>query len=175
MVLLMVTVVKDTNIIIDLIKTGLVCFSSKLGIEWHTTRHVIKEIDDEEQLEIIRSLINDGILVVDSFEEKDFELLVETTMKYGKLTNMTETDCSVMLLAERHSCRLLTSDQKLKRQAEARGVQVNGLLWIVDTIVEEGILSGIEMISYLEKYIETNMRVPESEVNKRIERYRNLK
>lgn len=168
-------VVKDTNIIIDLIKTGLLQFCALLDIEWHTTLHVIYEIEDEEQRKSILSCIGNGILKVDVFEGEDLDLLLNTSHDYGKKTNLSETDCSVMLLAERYGCRLLTSDQKLKRQAEGRGVKVNGLLWVVDTIVENGVLSGKEMISYLVQYLETNMRAPEAEIKMRIEQYKNLK
>lgn len=167
-------VVKDTNIIIDLIKIRLFHFCALLDIEWHTTLHVVYEIQDEEQRKTILSCIEDGMLKVDVFEGKDWDLLVETSQNYEKMTNLSKTDCSVMLLAERYGCRLLTADQKLKRQAEGRGVEVNGLLWVIDTIVENGVLSGKEMIPYLERYLETNMRAPETEINKRIEEYRNL-
>lgn len=168
-------VVKDTNIIIDLIKTGLLHFCAFLDIEWHTTLHVIYEIEDEEQRKTILSCMEDGILKVDVFEGKDLDLLLDTSQDYGKKTNLSETDCSVMLLAEQYGCRLLTSDQKLRRQAEARGVEVNGLLWVIDTIVENGIMSGEAMIPYLEHYLQTNMRAPENEINKKIELYRTLK
>ena len=167
-------VVKDTNIIIDLINIGLSRFFRLLPIECHTTRQVIQEISDEEQLKKVALFIEDGTLIVDSFREQDLDLLIDTTMEYGKITNLTEADCSVMLLAERYGCCLLTSDQKLRKQAKERGLQVNGLLWIVDIIVEKGILSGREMIPYLLKYLESNIRAPKNDVNRRIERYSTL-
>jgi predicted nucleic acid-binding protein len=91
---------------------------------------------------------------------------------FDGVNNLSDADCSVIILAQRYNCRLLTSDRKLKRQAEDQGLRVNGLLWITDTMVENGILTGAEMIPYLERYRETNPRAPQNEINKRIEKYK---
>ena len=89
--------------------------------------------------------------------------------------NLSTADCSVVLLAERLGCRLLTADQKLVHFAQSRGLETSGLLWLTDEMVEKGAVRPQDMIVYLNRYLETNKRAPEKEVNKRIAQYKNTR
>ena len=89
--------------------------------------------------------------------------------------NLSTADCSVVLLAERLGCRLLTADQKLVHFAQSRGLETSGFLWLTDKMVEKGIVSPKDMVEYLNRYLETNKRAPEKEVNERIAQYNNTK
>ena len=165
-------VVKDANIIIDLLNIGLSQYCSQMEVEFHITQHVFREIRDATQQQQMIRMILEGELKVDEFSGEEYENFLEMVESFDGVNNLSDADCSVIILAQRYSCRLLTSDRKLKRQAENYGLKVNGLLWIVDAIVEKGILTGKEMIPYLERYRETNERVPQNEINKRIDRYK---
>lgn len=165
-------IVKDTNIIIDLFNIGLERYCRQLELEFHTTRHVVREIREATQRERMKEMIRCGELKVDEFSDVEYEKFLDLVEAFDGVNNLTDADCSVIILAERYHCRLLTSDQKLKQQAKARGLEVNGLLWIADTIVKRRILTGREMIPYLERYRETNERAPLKEIAKRIERYK---
>ena len=162
-------IVEDTNIIIDLFKTGLISFCHELKLEFHTTRYVIVEIKDSKQSEVLNAIINNGLLLIDNFNGEEYERLIKFIDECNGVNNLSEADCSVLLLAKRHECRLLTSDQKLKRRAEEHGIKVNGLLWLTDMLVEVHIVSEEKMIYYLNRYLETNPRAPENEVLKRID------
>lgn len=168
-------IVEDTNILIDLFNTGLIRFCQLMDVSFHTTRYVVKEINDPEQHKLLYGLIANGMLIVDSFEGEAFIQLIETTAEYDATTNLTETDCSVMLLAERLGCRLLTADQKLKHYAMERGIQVNGFLWIVDELIVRSIVPPLQMIQYLDIYLKTNSRAPEIEVKRLMEKYERMK
>ena len=165
-------VVKDANIIIDLLNIGLGQYCRLLGVEFHTTQHVFREIRDSRQQQLMVEMILDGGLVVDEFKGEELERFLQMVEAFEGENNLSDADCSVIILAQRYKCRLLTSDRKLKRQAESCGLQVNGLLWILDSIVDKGILTGQEMILYLERYRETNTRAPQSEISKRIDKYK---
>lgn len=165
-------VVKDANILIDLIHTGLVQYCRLLEVEFHTTQHVYREIKEATQRQKVHEMIFNGELMVDSFQGIEYEKFLDLVSAYDGANNLSAADCSVIVLAERFNCRLLTSDQKLKRQAESRGLKVNGFLWIVDALVEKGILRGCEMIPYLERYLDTNERAPRKEITKRITKYK---
>ena len=165
-------VVKDANIIIDLLNIGLVQYCRKLNVEFHTTQHVFREIRDTRQKQLRIEMILDGGLIVDEFSGKELESFLQMVEAFDEVNNLSDADCSVIILAQRYKCRLLTSDRKLKRQAESCGLKVNGLLWILDSIVEKGVLTGQEMIPYLERYRETNARAPQNEIEKRIDKFK---
>lgn len=165
-------IVEDTNILIDLFNTGLIRYCQLMGIEFHTTGYVINEIEDHEQRTFIIGYIINGLLKVDSFEGDDYVLLVNTKQSFEGQNNLSDADCSVMLLAERLHCRLLTADQKLVRQARERGLEVNGFLWLTDKMVEMGIVEPAMMAECLLRYKDTNPRVKEPETTDRINQYR---
>ena len=140
--------------------------------KWIAHMRDFREIRDDTQQQRMIRMILDGELKVDEFTGVEYENFLEMVGAFDGVNNLSDADCSVIILAQRYNCRLLTSDRKLKRQAEDQGLRVNGLLWITDTMVEQGILTGAEMIPYLERYRETNPRAPQSEINKRIEKYK---
>lgn len=164
-------IVEDTNILIDLFKTGLLSFCKNLVFEFHTTRYVVAEVLESRQSAVLIGMINNGQLLVDDFVGEDYEQLIKYIAECNGENNLSEADCSVLLLAKRLECRLLTSDQKLKRKAEEHGIEVNGLLWLTDLLVEKNIVTEETMIYHLKRYLETNPRAPESEVVKRINDY----
>ena len=157
-------IVEDTNIIIDLFTTGLLSFCHELKLEFHTTRYVVAEILESRQSAVLIGMINNGQLLIDDFFGEEYERLIKFIDECNGVNNLSEADCSVLLLAKRHECRLLTSDQKLKRKAEEHGIKVNGLLWLTDLLVEEHILTEETMIYHLNRYLETNPRAQENEV-----------
>lgn len=165
-------IIEDTNILIDLFKTGLIEFCPKMNFSFHTSRQVYREITDSEQKSFYRGLVANGLLVIDSFDGYDFILLTETFEELSRTSNLTEADCSVILLAERFRCRLLTTDQKLIRHARALGLKVNGFLWLTDKMVELQIVDRQSMSAYLQTYLNVNQSAPREEVLERINRYK---
>ena len=142
-------IVEDTNIIIDLFQTGLLSFCMELKLEFHTTRYVVAEILESSQSAVLIGMINNGQLLIDDFVGEEYERLIKYIDECNGENNLSEADCSVLLLAKRLGCRLLTSDQKLKRKAKEHGVEVNGFLWLTDLLVKEHIVSGATMINHL--------------------------
>lgn len=165
-------IVEDTNILIDLFNAGLIKHCQRMDYSFHTTDLVIREITDPGQKATILGYIRNEVLKVVKFEGDDFVKLIETVESFEGKNNLTDTDCSVMLLAERLHCRLLTADKKLINQARQRGLQVNGFLWLTDRMVEFGIVSAEEMAKCLERYRDTNPRAKEPETSERIDRYK---
>ena len=168
-------IVEDTNIIIDLFNTGLLQFCKKMDIEFHTTDLVIKEIKMPEQRNTVKGLVINKELNMDVFTIDEMLQLANLKEECRGKNNLTTADCSVVLLAERLGCRLLTADQKLVHFAQSRGLETSGLLWLTDKMVEKGIVSPKDMVEYLNRYLETNKRAPEKEVNERIAQYNNTK
>ena len=168
-------IVEDTNIIIDLFNTGLLQFCKKMDIEFHTTDLVIKEIKMPEQRNTIKGLVINKELNMDVFTIDEMLQLASLKEECRGKNNLTTADCSVVMLAERLGCRLLTADQKLIHFAQSRGLEASGLLWLTDEMVAKGVVNPKNMIVYLNLYLETNKRAPEKEVNKRIAQYKNTR
>lgn len=171
----MTIIVEDTNIIIDLFNTGLLQFCKKMDIEFHTTDFVVREIKKPEQLSTVKGLISNKELNMAVFNMDEMLQLANLEDECRGTNNLTTADCSVVLLAERLGCRLLTADQKLVHFAQSRGLEASGLLWLTDEMVAKGIVRHKDMMEYLKRYLETNNRAPEKEVNKRIAQYKNTR
>lgn len=168
-------IVEDTNIIIDLFNVGLLQFCKKMDIVFHTTEFVIKEIKRPEQRSTLKGLISNEELKMVVFNIEEMLQLANLEEECRSTNNLSTADCSVVLLAERLGCRLLTADQKLVHFAQSRGLETSGFLWLTDKMVEKGIVSPKDMVEYLNRYLETNKRAPEKEVNKRIAQYKNTR
>ena len=168
-------IVEDTNIIIDLFNVGLLQFCKKMDIVFHTTEFVIKEIKRPEQRSTLKGLISNEELKMVVFNIEEMLQLANLEEECRSTNNLSTADCSVVLLAERLGCRLLTADQKLVHFAQSRGLETSGFLWLTDKMVEKGIVSPKDMVEYLNRYLETNKRAPEKEVSKRITQYKNTR
>lgn len=164
----MEVIVNDTNILIDLANTGLMPFCQQMDIQFVTTDMVVSELHNSKQAEHVERMKASGALSVESMEGENLMNVILTYQSLSATTNLTPADVSVILLAEKHSCRLLTNDQKLHRQAEKRGVQVNGLLWLTDRMVEDNILTPLQMVDHLHKLLTTNERAPRKLIMERI-------
>ena len=159
----MIEIVEDTNILIDLFNTGLIRYCQYMNIDFYTTDYVFGEIADPEQKKLITGLIKNGLLTIKSFEGDDFVQLTNTIREAEGKNNLSEADWSVLLLAKRMNCRLLTADQKLVRQARQHGVKANGFLWLAVRMVEEQVVDRLVMADFLQRYKDTNPRVKEPE------------
>lgn len=171
----MEVIVEDTNILIDLINTGLSGYVAQLDITFITTSLVVLEVKDPQQKAHVNSLLENGLLTPVEIEGDDYLDVILTHKDYSSHCNLSQADISLMLLAEKRKCRLLTSDQQLRRHAQQRGVTVNGFLWLTDLLVQMNIVSRKDMIVHLRSLIETNNRAPQKEIFDRIAEYDSMK
>ena len=163
-------VVSDTNIFIDLISVGLMEASCRLPIKIHTVDYVMNEITDDIQKEVINKLADEGKITVKHFSPEEFMHIIE--IYSSRSNNVSVTDCSVWYYAKQNSFRLLTGDNKLRNSVIADGVQVSGILFLTDMLVEQNIIDAICMADKLEELLAINIRLPKKMIDERIERYR---
>lgn len=164
-------IVKDANILIDLFHTGLYAKIAIMKLRFHTTEYVVNEIIRPDQRRLLESMMARGDIIIDEFKDDDLSALLLFIMDNNGMNNLSEADCSVIMLARRLNCRLLTTDQKLKHVAMGQGIEVNGFLWLTDRMVETGVATEAEMLKALELYLKENPRAPKEEVKKRIDAY----
>ncbi|MCF0245127.1 MAG: hypothetical protein HUK06_10155 [Bacteroidaceae bacterium] len=160
-------VISDTNIFIDLVDAGVIDAFFALPFEIHTTTYILEEILKIEQRDAIKKYIDDGHLHVTSLEgEKFLDLLV---LYNGAGSNLSVNDCSVWLLASIMGGALLTGDANLRRKATQNGVEVHGVLYVIDKMVEHAVISTNVAHAALEFISQHNRRLPICEIEKRLE------
>ncbi len=153
----------DTNIFIDLCTMRLVKEFSMLPYEIHSTDMVLREIEPSNQKETILSVIEMGKLEIS-------QTLLECISDVVNLmkSNLSITDAAVWYHAKQQSALLLTGDNRLRKLAEADNVHVAGILFVLDSLVENHIISAGYAAKCLELLKKTNRRLLQSEVDKRL-------
>lgn len=160
-------VVSDTNIFIDLISVDLLEGFFSLPWEIHTTDMVIDELIRSEQHKTIGHFRQNGNLKVKCFDGEEMIQIVK--MKTERPTsNASIQDCSVWKLAKDLQCALLTGDNKLRKVVQNDHIEVHGILYLFDKMLEHEIMDNETAISKLQSLYSTNTRLPKEEIDKRI-------
>lgn len=164
--------ISDTNILIDLCGVGLIERCKDLDVDFRTVDFVIHEIKDPNQAEAVQKLIDSGDLTVMEFSPEETMELLELYARYEVRTNLSLTDCAVLLCAKKGNYRLLTGDKNLRIKAGDEGVVVSGILYLTDLMVDEGVVDCKEMADCLETLLQQNSRLPKDLIYDRINTYR---
>ena len=117
--------VTDACIFIDLYDLGLVASFFNLEIEIHTTSAVCFELYPEQQ-QVLKAYQSVDRLIVHNLHEQDFiEIYSE---KYPK--SLSETDKSVLQIANKLNACVLSSDKTLRNCAKNKDIEYHGMLWL---------------------------------------------
>ena len=92
----------------------------------------------------------------------------------GQFPGLSANDCFSLVLAQAGEDRiLLTGDQQLRHRAGEAGVEVHGVLWVMDQLAEHAIMSHGDLADALERLIaDPLVFLPDGEVAVRLERWR---
>ncbi len=82
-------------------------------------------------------------------------------------------DLFALAVADQERLILLTGDRHLRRAAEKLGVEVHGVLWVLDELVNGGHLAPHEAAESLRKIRERGTYLPEEECEIRLKRWKN--
>ncbi len=157
-------VVSDTNIFIDLWNIGLLERFCELPLSIHTTDFVVGELQTQGVRDAVWQLSKAGRLTVKTFKSHEYGEIMALQDK-----NLSFQDCTVLYYALSGEYKLLTGDRNLRTVAERHGLQVSGVIYVVDELLRHGILSKEEYIEKLKSLLESNHRLPMKEIVKRIE------
>jgi len=160
-------IVNDTNILIDLANLNLLDYFLKLEFEFHTNDFIINELTDTEQKEKIEKIINDKQLIVAETKSEEYTAIIELQTK-----NLSFEDCSIWYYAQKVNGILLTGDARLRKTVEKSGIEVRGILFIFDKLVECNIIDTHTAVEKLKELISFNHRLPKTEVEKRFALWR---
>jgi len=156
--------VKDANILIDCFEIDLLDLVFQLPLEFINTDLVIAEITDDTQMAKLQIYIDDGLLTVKSLDSDEIDLISERTIDYPSLSI---EDCSVWYLTEQHHGILLTGDGKLRSIVKSKGMDVHGILWLLDELVRLDIISIDKACLKIENLRTASARLPQNELSKR--------
>lgn len=162
-------VVNDTNVFIDLFNVDLLEEFFSLPWEVYTTDFVMLELQREGQQTSVSNFVNTGQLNIPVFEPNELLEIGNIFQRYGSSTNLSYTDCSVWYYAKRNNYVLLTGDRKLRSASVYEGVEVHGIIYVLDQLLAEGVISYQSAIEKIQLLYATNPRLPKEEIDKRLD------
>jgi predicted nucleic acid-binding protein len=161
-------VISDTNIFIDLLNTALLEDFLKLKIEVHTTDFVLVELY-AEQVKILEKKIEDEQLIIDKANEDDLDEIIKLQ---SEKTSLSINDISVYYFAKKQKAMILTGDRSFRKYAEENEIEVKGILWIFDELLNNELLSKKVLAGKLRTLMKTNKRLPRDEVISRLGKWK---
>lgn len=167
----MKTVVHDASVLIDLVSGGLLGPWIRSGFTAVTSSLVWREVNRKTQKARLTRLVESGDLKVVSIGSEDMTRIVR--LQADLPSRVTLEDASVLFLSSARDTILLTSDKVLRRCALDRGIEVHGLLWLLDLLVSRGRIHPSAAADRLEQIVALGTgRLPEKECRLRIRKWR---
>ena len=143
--------ITDACIFIDLYDLELISLFFNLEIEIHTTSAVLFELYPEQQ-QVLKAYQSVNKLIVHNLKEEDLiEIYSETYPK-----SLSETDKSVLYIANKLNAYVLSSDKTVRNCAKNKGIEYHGMIWIFDKLVETNTLTKKVAAQKLKHLVNTN-------------------
>jgi predicted nucleic acid-binding protein len=163
----MVVVVQDASTLINLLRSGLLAVAAE-ALELHilTTDLVAAEIRDPRLA--FDTAIRDRHIEVRSLTGEALSALIE---EHRKAAGLSVPDVSVVALARAERCPLFSSDGRVRGYAKQCEIIVHGELWILDRLVECGVLTPSAAREKLQEMLRHRARLPPMEVESRLARW----
>jgi len=165
-------VVSDTNIFIDLIGMGLLGDFFLLPFDISTVDFVIRELNKTGQKDAVMEFEVRKKLTIVKFTTAEIEDIYN--LQQSACGNVSFQDCSIWFCAKKYSACILTGDKALTNNARADQIEVRGLLYVLDQIVQNGIVPPELVADKLEELAGENKRLPEDIVENLILKWRSL-
>ncbi|OGR04945.1 MAG: hypothetical protein A2511_05180 [Deltaproteobacteria bacterium RIFOXYD12_FULL_50_9] len=163
----MILLVNDANILIDLLKIGLLSPFFRLAYDFQVADMVLAEIQEDNAV-ALQSFLADGLVTRQEFS---FAELKEIQLLEIENPSLSIPDCSCLYLCQKNSATLLTGDAALRRVAEQKAIPVHGILWCFDEMVAGGVIPPEKAGEKLRQLMALNPRLPERECRKRLRAY----
>lgn len=157
----MQVLISDANILIDLEEGLLLDQIFALPFVFKIPDVLFVEELSEQHGHLLALGLQLGELREDSMQQ-----VFQLTQTYSQ---PSRNDCFALALAKQESCPLVTGDRNLRRAAEAEQVEVYGTLWLVERLVENGIINKTQAHAAYERMEERGRRLPWAEAHQRIE------
>jgi len=153
--------INDANILVDIVKLDLTDVFLTLEFELYTTDFVFAEMELEQQ----EQLLSDKLIKIGANQEDMMAIFALAEQHTG----LSYEDCSTWYFAKKMDGILVTGDGKLRKKASASGVEVRGMIYIIEQIKDQKLLSIANCIKKLRLLTELNDRLPTNEIENRIQ------
>ncbi len=157
--------INDANILIDIVQLELIDAFYSLDFELFTTDFVFEEINEEQR----QSLLSDRLTILKS-DETEISGIFKLMESHSGLSF---EDCSVWYFAREIGATLITGDGKLRKYALGSGLDVKGIIFIIDELKNQKILQTTDCINKLRELKNINSRLPVIELDNRIKIWEN--
>ena len=158
-------IINDANVLIDIEVSGL----TNLVFELEYT-FAVSDILYQEEIEPYSSEFKGTELEAIAFDEETNGLLLEKIELY-KETALSRNDISAMVLALSNECILLTGEKLLRITAEGEGLEVHGILCLIEELFNNDLISLEEAETAYTNMEEAGSRLPWKEVDKQLKRF----
>ena len=152
--------ISDTNIWIDLQNAGLLDKLFNLPFLISCTDFVLNELTGFDHQHLI-----DMGLVIEALDEQATASLIGLMRSHN---NSSVADVSCFQLASETGRPLLTGDRRLRIQAQSNGLQVHGVLWLLDQMLAHQVITAHEAGVGLQNMLACGARLPAEEVRRRL-------
>lgn len=157
-------VVNDASIIIDILKIDILPCFLKLDVEKYISSLVLDtEIEKENKIDLLDAVHNNKI---------KNDPCTEGLAMIGELKNkhpaLSLPDCSCLYLAQKINAILLTGEKKMTSIARSKGIEVHGILWLLEELIENNIISYETAHERLHRLMSINFRLPKEECTRRL-------
>lgn len=158
--------VTDACIFIDLIELDLASSFFQLHVELHTTVDVINELFSDQK-KILQAYEAVNKLYVHNLGEGAFSEMEKIPFPKG----LSHQDKSVVYMAlTLENTIVLSSDKLVRRFAEKQGLEYHGLLWIIDELVNQGVIHKDLAGPILQKLLSINTMYNNPTIQKEVDR-----
>ncbi len=154
----------DANILIDLDHGNLLTAFFRLPFVIGAPVTVLDELHRPN----ISVLLQMGLVRIDLTPGQ----LLDVMMLRSEDSRLSLGDSSAFITARDTGALLLTGDQHLRIRAEEAGLEVHGILWVLDQFEVAEIVPANVLHQGLTRIREHNVRLPIDECEKRLKRWR---
>ena len=168
----MTVFIHDASFLLDLIHTELLDLFLAIPARMITTDFVVGEITNPSDRRRLSAVITSGVLHVLISDLTEVESIAVLQSDHHALST---ADCSVLFHARRLKAMVLTGDSRLGREARQAGLEVHGTVWAFDEVVNRGLLTRKHAASKLEDLLSMNPRLPRTECERRIIRWKKVR
>lgn len=163
-----IVVLKDANVVIDMVNIGVFALWFRLGYETWTTDLILEELRIGKQWREIEALVASGNLRVHELSGDQ----IRECWEFKEEHKVSLPDASGIVVSEVLDAVLLTGDGKLRRSAAKMGRPYRGVIWVLDTMIDSSVLSLSQGIEALEVLKKSNAFIPHVEIEKRQQLWR---
>jgi len=156
--------ISDANILIDIHVGGLLDAMFSLPYEFATPETLYVQELKEAHAELVEK----------GLQLKDLSpVMIDRVQVLSRQYNgVSSHDLEALALAESLTVPILTGDKKLRQVCLQENIEVRGTLWLVEQILQAGLITVNDAKNAYDRMAEDGSRLPWDEVERQLKRFR---